>query len=66
MKTSTEIDDIEKIKSEAVKVFAERLKDKIMVECNPYGKPTFDYDTSIAIMRYINNLIKERVSDDNA
>ena len=46
------------IKSEAYKEFAERLKKKIKTECNPYGKPTFDYDTSIAIMRYIDNLVK--------
>lgn len=53
------IDDIEKAKSKSVKEFAERLKNKIKTECNPYGKPTFDYDTSIAIMRYIDNLVKE-------
>lgn len=47
------------LKSEAVKEFAERLKNKIKTECNPYGKPTFDYDTSLAIMRYIDNLVKE-------
>ena len=54
---ATEYDD--KIKSEAVKEFAERVKNKIKTECNPYGKPTFDYDTSIAIMRYIDNFLKE-------
>ena len=58
---ATEYDD--KIKSEAVKEFAERLKNKIKTECNPYGKPTFDYDTSIAIMRYIDNLVKEMVGE---
>ena len=42
-----------------IKEFAERLKNKIKTECNPYGKPTFDYDTSIAIMRYVDILIKE-------
>ena len=47
------------IKSEAIKEFANRLKNKIKTECNPYGKPTFDYDTSISIMRYIDNLVKE-------
>ena len=52
------------IKSEAVKEFAERLKNKIKIECNPYGKPTFDYDTSIAIMRYIDNLVKEMVDNE--
>ena len=51
------------IKSEAIKEFANRLKNKIKTECNPYGKPTFDYDTSIAIIRYIDNLAKEIVGD---
>ena len=53
------------IKSEAVKEFVERLKNKIKTECNPYGKPTFDYDTSITIMRYIDNLVKEMESESN-
>ena len=60
---ATEYDD--KIKSEAVKEFAERVKNKIKTECNPYGKPTFDYDTSISIMRYIDNLVKEMVGENN-
>ena len=51
------------IKTEAIKEFAKRLKNKIKTECNPYGKPTFDYDTSLAIMRYIDNLVKEMVGD---
>lgn len=49
---------IQEAKSEAIKEFTERLKNKIKTECNPYGKPTFDYDTSLAIMRYIDNLVK--------
>ena len=54
---------IQEAKSEAVKEFTERLKNKIKTECNPYGKPTFDYDTSLAIMRYIDNLVKEMVGE---
>ena len=54
---------IQEAKSEAIKKFAERLKNKIKTECNPYGKPTFDYDTSLAIMRYIDNLVKEMVGE---
>lgn len=50
-------------KFEAIKEFAERSKNKIKTECNPYGKPTFDYDTSILIMRYIDDLVKEMVSE---
>ena len=52
------------IKSEAVKEFANILKNKIQTECNPYGKPTFDYDTSIAIMHYIDKLVEEMVGDE--
>lgn len=53
------------LKAEAYKEFAKRLKNKIKTECNPYGKPTFDYDTSISIMRYIDNLVKEMTGEDN-
>ena len=49
--------------TEAIKEFTERLKNKIKTECNPYGKPTFDYDTSLAIMCYIDNLVKEMVGE---
>ncbi len=49
------------ISSEAVKEFANMLKNKIKTECNPYGKPIFDYDTSIAIMHYIDKLISDEV-----
>ena len=51
-------------KAEAYKEFAERVKNKIKTECNPYGKPTFDYDTSLAIMRYIDNLVTEMVGEE--
>lgn len=50
-------------KAEAIKEFTERLKNKIKTECNPYGKPTFDYDTSLAIMYYIDNLVKGMVGE---
>ena len=52
------------IKSEAVKEFANILKNKIKTECNPYGAPTFDYDTSIKILNFIDNLVKEMVGDE--
>lgn len=58
--------DISEIKAEAYKEFAERLKNKIKTECNPYGAPTFDYDTSIAIMRYVDNLVEGMASENNA
>lgn len=52
------------IKSEAVKEFTERLKNKIKIECNPYCKPAFDYDTGLAITHYIENLVKEKVNNE--
>ena len=48
----------------AYKEFAKRLKNKIKTECNPYGKPTYDYDTSISIMNYMDNLLKEMVGEE--
>ena len=51
-------------KSDAIKGFAEKLKNKIKTECNPYGKPTCDYGTGIEIMRYIDNLVKEIVNNE--
>ena len=54
---------VEQIKTEAYKEFAERLKNKIKTECNPYGKPTYDYDTSISIMNYMDNLVKEMIGE---
>lgn len=50
-------------KVEAYKEFAKRLENKIKTECNPYGKPTYDYDTSISIMNYMDNLVKEMVDE---
>lgn len=52
------------IRAKVIKEFAERLKNKIQTECNLYGKPTFDYDTSIAIMHYIDKLVEEMVGDE--
>ena len=52
------------IKSEAIKEFEDRLKNKIKIECNPYCKPMCDYGTGIEIMRYIDNLVKEKVNNE--
>lgn len=54
------------LKAEAYKECLENVKNYIKTHCNPYGKPDFDYDTSIKILNFIDNLIKEMVSDDNA
>ena len=51
------------IKAEAYKEFAKRLENKIKTECNPYGKPTYDYDTSISILHYIDKLVEEMITD---
>ena len=58
------MDDIEIAQSGAIQEFAERLKNKIKTECNPYGNPTFDYDTSVTIMHYIDKLISDEVWRD--
>ena len=57
---------IAEIKAEAYKQCIEKVKNYIKTHCNPYGKPDFDYDTSIRILNFINNLAKEMVGDDNA
>lgn len=53
-------------KSEAVKECLAKVKNYIKTHCNPYGKPDFDYDTSIKILNFIDKLAKEMVGDDNA
>ena len=53
-------------KSEAVKECLAKVKNYTKTHCNPYGKPDFDYDTSIKILNFINKLAKEMVGDYNA
>ena len=52
-------------KSEAVKECLAKVKNYIKTHCNPYGKPDFDYDTSIKILNFIDNLVKEMVGENN-
>ena len=52
-------------KSEAVKECLAKVKNYIKTHCNPYGKPDFDYDTSIKILNFIDNLVKEMVGEEN-
>ena len=47
------------IKSEAVKECLAKVKNYIKTHCNPYGKPDFEYDTSIKILNFIDTLVKE-------
>lgn len=67
MKTNIAIDDIEKIKSEAVKEFAERLKENISDDCHIVSDEGeyVGYDCN-DVMHCIDNLIKEMESDGNA
>ena len=46
-------------KSEAVKECLAKVKNYIKTHCNPYGKPDFDYDTSIRILNFIDNILKK-------
>ena len=56
---------IKTAKSEAYKECLTKVKNYIKTHCNPYGKPDFDYDTSIKILNFIDNLVKEMVVDDS-
>ena len=54
------------VQSEVYKECLTKVKNYIKTHCNPYGKPDFDYDTSIKILNFIDKLAKEMVGDDNA
>ena len=47
------------LKAEAYKECLAKVKNYIKTHCNPYGKPDFDYDTSVKILNFIDNLAKE-------
>lgn len=53
------INHIKVIRLQAMKECLARVKNYIKTHCNPYGKPDFDYDTSIKILNFIDNLVKE-------
>ena len=57
-------EDIKTAKSKAVKECLAKVKNYIKTHCNPYGKPDFDYDTSIKILNFIDNLKKELVGEE--
>ena len=46
-------------KSEAYKECLAKVKNYIKTHCNPYGKPDFDYDTSIKILNFIDSFAQE-------
>ena len=51
-------------KSEAYKECLAKVKNYTKTHCNPYGKPDFDYNTSIKILNFIDTLLKEMVSEE--
>lgn len=53
------------IKSEAVKECLAKVENYSKTHCNPYGKPDFEYDTSIKILNFIDNLVKEIADEEN-
>lgn len=53
------------VQSEAYKECLAKVKNYIKTHCNPYGKPDFDYDTSIKILNFIDNILKEWLVNNN-
>ena len=53
------------LKAEAYKECLAKVKNYIKTHCNPYGKPDFDYDTSIKILNFIDNLVKEMAGESD-
>ena len=58
------VDNIGYEKSVAIKEFAGTVRRYIKSYCNPYGKPTLDYDTSVKIIHFIDNLVKEMTEEE--
>ena len=52
------------VQSEVYKECLAKVKNYIKTHCNPYGKPDFDYDTSIKILNFIDNILKEMVGGE--
>ena len=55
---------VEQVKAEAYKECLAKVKNYIKTHCNPYGKPDFDYDTSIKILNFIDNLVKGMAGEE--
>lgn len=58
-------DRYEYTKTEAYKECLAKVKNYTKTHCNPYGKPDFDYDTSIKILNFIDNLAKEMTGESD-
>ena len=57
------LEQLKTAKSEAYKECLAKVKNYTKTHCNPYGKPDFDYDTSIKILNFIDNLAKEIIGE---
>ena len=57
------LEQLKTAKSEAYKECLAKVKNYTKTHCNPYGKPDFDYDTSIKILNFIDNLAKEMAGE---
>ena len=55
---------VDEIKSEAYKECLAKVKNYIKTHCNPYGKPDFDYDTSIKILNFIDYIVEEMTEEN--
>ena len=53
------------VQSEVYKECLAKVKNYIKTHCNPYGKPDFDYDTSIKILNFIDNILKEMTGESD-
>ena len=47
------------VQSEVYKECLAKVKNYIKTHCNPYGKPDFDYNTSIKILNFIDSFAQE-------
>lgn len=63
-KNSKLLNERNHLQAEAYKECIEKVKNYIKTHCNPYGKPDFDYNTSIKILNFIDNLKKELVGEE--
>lgn len=51
------------LKAEAYKECIGKIENYVKTHCNPYGKPNYDYDTSVKILNYLDNLLKEKIGE---
>ena len=54
-----EIERLQAANKNLVNVIKNTLLENIKTHCNPYGKPDFDYNTSIKILNFIDSFAQE-------